>query len=166
MTQALSNWASIAEIVSAVAIVASLIFVGLQIRENTRATQAAMLQESVGYDIELLNQVASDPQLANDFTAFMYRGFEAVDEANRSRIDYQFGGMVRHWENLFLQYRAGYLSEEAWTARKRIIDGVVCSPGFSSFIGSPLGSIALSGYFLEYAAQVRREQGIADHENA
>jgi hypothetical protein len=165
MTQALSDWASIAEIVSAIAIVASLLFVGLEVRGNTRTARATMLQQSVGYDILLLNQLASDRQLANDFTTFMYQGFGAVDEANRSRVDYQFAGMVRHWENLYLQHCAGYLSDEAWAARRQIIEGVLRSPGFSAFIASPLGGSTISGPFSEFAEQVRREQGPLDTEN-
>ena len=62
MKQRLSDWASIAEIISAVAIVVSLIFVGMQIRDNTVATEAATFQDSVGYDLQLLTVVGSDPE--------------------------------------------------------------------------------------------------------
>ncbi len=34
----LSEWASVAEIIGGLAIVASLLFVGLEVRENTRVT--------------------------------------------------------------------------------------------------------------------------------
>ena len=98
-------------------------------------------------------------------TTFMHRGFGAVEEANRSQIDYLFAGMVRHWENVYLQYCAAYLSEEAWSARQRIIEAVARSPGFSASIASPLGGGTISGSFLEHAEQVRREQGLIDPED-
>jgi hypothetical protein len=41
----LSSWASIAEIVSAIAVVLSLIYVGTELRGNTRAVEAATLVE-------------------------------------------------------------------------------------------------------------------------
>jgi len=60
----------VAETVSAFAVVVSLIFVGLQIRDNTIASQAATLQDSVGYDLQLLVNVGRTPETARVFFTF------------------------------------------------------------------------------------------------
>ena len=39
----LSDWANIGQVIAAVAVVVSLIFVGLQIRQNTKSNQTASL---------------------------------------------------------------------------------------------------------------------------
>ena len=47
MNQKLSDWASIAEILGAVAIVISLVFVGFQISDGNRETRAATTQAAL-----------------------------------------------------------------------------------------------------------------------
>jgi hypothetical protein len=39
----LSDWANIGQVVAALAVVASLVFVGLQVRQNTKSNQATAL---------------------------------------------------------------------------------------------------------------------------
>lgn len=56
----LSDWAALAEILSAAAVIVSLIFVGAQIRENTRATHAATLQDHVEYEMDLVTRVGAE----------------------------------------------------------------------------------------------------------
>ena len=60
----LSDWVAVAEIFGAVAIVVSLVFVGIQIRDNTKATHAATFQDHMGYEIDFVSRVGSDPDLA------------------------------------------------------------------------------------------------------
>jgi hypothetical protein len=48
MTWKLSNVASIAEIIAAIGIIFSLIFVGLQINEGNQETRAATIQAAAG----------------------------------------------------------------------------------------------------------------------
>ncbi|NNC50519.1 MAG: hypothetical protein HKN51_05385, partial [Saprospiraceae bacterium] len=53
MKEILEEYALIAEIISALAVVTSLIFVGLQIRSNTKATQASTFHEIAALDIHI-----------------------------------------------------------------------------------------------------------------
>ena len=57
----LSSWASIAEIVSAVAVVLSLVYVATEMRGNTRAVEAAALVEVNKIAREHLLLVSSSP---------------------------------------------------------------------------------------------------------
>jgi len=50
MERKLSDWSSIAEIVAAVGVIFSLVFVGLQINEGNQETRAATVQAA--YDSE------------------------------------------------------------------------------------------------------------------
>ena len=73
METTLSEWASIAEIVSAIVVTLSLIFVGMQIRSNTVATQAATLQDSVGYDAQILTTVGATAEASLALYDFSFR---------------------------------------------------------------------------------------------
>jgi hypothetical protein len=59
MIETLQGYALLADIISAIAIIISLIFVGLQIKENTKATQASTFHEIAALDIELLLNFAN-----------------------------------------------------------------------------------------------------------
>jgi hypothetical protein len=54
MKEILEEYALIAEIISAIAVIISLIFVGLQIRSNTKATQASTFHKIDALDINIL----------------------------------------------------------------------------------------------------------------
>ncbi len=54
MKEILEEYALIAEILSAIAIIISLVFVGIQIRRNTKATQVLTFHEIAVLDIKLL----------------------------------------------------------------------------------------------------------------
>ena len=56
MKKTLSDWASIAEILGAAAVVVSLLFVGFQINEGNRETRATRIQAAI--DSEMLFQAA------------------------------------------------------------------------------------------------------------
>ncbi len=155
MKSRLSEWAATSEIIGAAAIVVSLVFVGLEIRSNTRATQAAMLQQTVGFDIEILLGQGRDPESARVFSGFM----TAPDTL--SEDDYLQGRLLasaslRHIENLFLQYQSGMLSDDGWAAREGMVRRAFDFPGFSEILDGPFG-LLFSGQFVEYVQQVRSE---------
>jgi len=60
----LAEWASIAEVVGAVAVVVSLIYVGIQVSENTGAVLAANRQQLVGRAHTATTSIATSPELA------------------------------------------------------------------------------------------------------
>jgi len=151
----LKRWASIAEISSAVAVVLSLIFVGLQIRDNTIATQAATYQDSVAYDIELLLTRGTSPDGSRLFWAFLESPDSLTEDEFRRGRDL-VGATMRHLENIFLQREAGMLSDDAWSARQPLIRSLVFTPGFSRMTSGDLGQF-YGGPFLEYAKEIRAE---------
>jgi len=57
----LSDWANIGQVIAAVAVVVSLIFVGLQVRQNTKSSQAATLQLNADYWLNYITAIA-DPK--------------------------------------------------------------------------------------------------------
>lgn len=93
----LQQAALLAEIISGIAIIVSLIFVGLQIQQNTKATRAASAfevnrmkaQNTLGYSLDsnasLLNRKLFDPSTA----------IEEYTEEERARADMLILGTVQ-----------------------------------------------------------------------
>ena len=82
----LQEYALIAEIIGAVAIVCSLIFVGLQIRQNSRISSVNAYQELIS-QISTMNSLRiQDPGFADLFWRFDHGQQPATDE-ERSRLE-------------------------------------------------------------------------------
>ena len=67
MNQKLSDWASIAEIAGAVAIVISLIYVGIQVNDSTRAVRSATASDAAALTLSWYVEVASDTERGGVF---------------------------------------------------------------------------------------------------
>jgi len=151
----LSDWAAIAEILGAFAIVVSLVFVGVQVRDNTKATHAATFQEHMGYEIEFVTRVGSDPELAALWESTQ-REFDKLDGKQKIQGKYLFLGAMRLWEGYYLQWRAGALSDDGWRAREPLVRSFASLP-MPAFGGASPNDEIFSGAFLDYIRQVRKE---------
>ena len=141
----LEKWALIAEIIGAIAIVVSLIFVGLQIRQgteetalNTKAIQASIRQSILHEDLEGL-------YLYMDYPFLNKRSDIEPDE--EVQIKAQIIAFIRMREVLWLQYKDGLLDEETWLSYRQPLTNVV----FQSQIGRDVWSgDSYSPAFREY----------------
>ncbi|WGK65155.1 hypothetical protein [Croceiramulus getboli] len=160
MKEILENYALIAEIVSGIAIVISLVFVGVQIRGNTRATQASTFQSIATLDINILLNFGSSKELAGLISTFRDNPDSLTDEEQNHGF-YLFGAEVRHVENLFLQNENKMLSAKHWQSRKALVDGIVLSEGFGALLKHPFRKY-FDGSFIAYGIDQRRKLGIED----
>jgi hypothetical protein len=153
MKRTLAEWASVAEIIGALAIVVSLVFVGLQIRANTRATQNATYQQSVGYEIDILLSLASSsPEARDQYRARMGRGAAESDAPGQNL----FVASIRLWEDMYLQHEAGSLADWAWKSREPVITSFALGPGAAQMLEND----SLTEGFAKYVRSVREEAGL------
>jgi hypothetical protein len=153
----LSDWASLAEIIGAVAVTVSLLFVGVEVRRNTIATQASTLQDSVGYDVQILSAVGATSEASMALWQYTFQT-DSVSGEQLVQGRWLFASAVRHWENIYLQHTAGTLSEDAWNAREPALRVLVTCPGWDEFMESGLGGM-MGGPFLEFAREIRAAAG-------
>jgi hypothetical protein len=107
------------QILSATAVVLSLLFVGLELRQNTRAQRAQTRQELANASRELLLTIAANPSVARAYSA-MYGAQGGFSDSTVSQLDslqarYVMFANLRNIENVWLQYRAGIVGEEVLT---------------------------------------------------
>jgi len=116
----LQKWSDVSQIVGALAVVASLIYVGIEIRSNTEATQAATRQAALQADIEYLGSVL-DPATLLRAEVKLNQGLELSPEEQYVLIERQHVNF-RVFENAFYQYSYGLLVPERWETYRRIIE--------------------------------------------
>ena len=113
--QKLSDWASIAEIVSGLAVVVTLIFLIVEVNGNTEATLAANRQSVAARVETMLLAVATSPELAS---VIEKAGQETPLDALEFRIYNMYvSARARNAEEAFLQFQDGQLSEQYFSTR-------------------------------------------------
>lgn len=155
MKEILEEYALIAEIMSAIAVMISLIFVGLQIRSNTKATQASTFHEIAALDIHLLLSLGASKESSRIISTFRENP-SALDEEEHNHGFHLFAAEIRHVENLFLQNENKMLSKKNWESRKSLVVGMVLTPGFGALLESPNKQF-FDGSFIQYAERLRKQ---------
>jgi hypothetical protein len=114
----LSEWASIAEVVGAVAVVISLVYVGVQIGENTIEVRESNRQQLVNRSISATAGVAASPELVGVITK-VGEGSE-LSPGEASQYAYFVRGLLYDVQEAYLLNREGRLSDEYWETRDAI----------------------------------------------
>jgi hypothetical protein len=117
MKEKLQEYALLAEILSATAVVASLIFVGFQVQQqseetalNTRAIETAAYQDLIS-QIGLINTLVIEN---GDFAEIRVKGFSGAgfdNQAERSRFSAYANLVVRHGDLAYRQFTQGLISK-------------------------------------------------------
>ena len=110
----LEQLGSLAEILGAVGVIASLVFVGLQIRQNTKATRAQIHEQITSTYLSFLNSALLNPEA--------YAAGISVTEDEFSRLTpgertYFFGtalGFFKQFELMYVQNQTGIMDKEIW----------------------------------------------------
>ncbi|MFT7653895.1 MAG: hypothetical protein ACI9UU_003009 [Candidatus Azotimanducaceae bacterium] len=116
-----SKWTQPAEILAILGVVFTLIFLIVEIRENT----AAVRTESYGQSIDRLNEwrlsLGSDKELTRIFLDFQQKGFENFDEIELQQLNFIYGALWSIYEAAY--YAQGYetMGAEEWGRHQSMI---------------------------------------------
>ena len=134
----------LSQIVAVVGIFASLIFVGLQVRQNTKAIRATSHHAITDSFNAINNLILSDPKVARIMRLTM-AGSEEMDEDERVSANYMLLANMRIFETLYYQYKNGTLDKKLFDAELKSLKWVVTLPGFLAWW--PVNPISLSDEF-------------------
>ena len=111
----LSDWANVAEIVGAVAVIVTLAYVAVQIEQNTVAVEASTRQGRLDFGWQQAELLITQPGLA---TLVMEAEQNADDLNAEERLRfYEFTTWrFATWELTFLENTDGLIDEETWAA--------------------------------------------------
>jgi len=116
MQHKLSDWANIAEIIGAVAIIISLIYVSIQVRDNTNAIRSAATNDAATAMQSWYMSIGSNEQTSIVF----YNGMTSPDTLNREQM-FQFI-MITH--AAFLGFQNSFELAEQGTLDPEIRDSI------------------------------------------
>ncbi len=104
-------WRETAEVLGVVGVVASLIFVGVGIRQNTYAVRGATIQAVSQQSLDLVMAGLDNPELRSAFTAARE---DRLSPEQRNLINWFISAKLRADENRFRQVELGILEESTF----------------------------------------------------
>ncbi len=110
----LSELADFSEVIGAIGVIASLIYVGFELRRNT-LTLRAQAQES------MVGGYMSSIELLSGNAAVMAKGFKSTPESfaafsDADKVIYLtiLFGFFKHFEQMFVYHKRGFIDESEW----------------------------------------------------
>jgi hypothetical protein len=146
----IQNWAAIAEVVGAVAIVVTLIYLAVQIRDGNREARANTIQAAIRNEMEVGAVIA--PYAGIWDKVLTGEHLDPGEEVRTAIILYNL--LLTESENRYYQFRSGYLDTQAWEGREASLRRIVQLPIYDVWKGTP-GSLNHSADFLKVLEDLR-----------
>ncbi len=121
------------QIVAVIGIFASLIFVGLQVRQNTKALRATSHHAVTDSFNAINNMMANDPAFARRWRLSL-AGDDGLDEDERVSVSFMRLAYMRIFETIYYQYKNGTLDRKLFDAELMTLKWTVTQhPGFRTW---------------------------------
>jgi hypothetical protein len=140
MNQKLSDWASFAEIVSGIAVVVTLVFLVLSIRDNTATTRAAVYSDMIDEFNELGRSIFEDPELSRLFDAYIDQTTAELEETEQRRLRKVALSEFRSYEKAYFNRQYGVIGDAEW---ERMQSGMCLNYDRATSLGMQLGQIGV-----------------------
>lgn len=107
-------WGAVGELVGALAVVASLVYVGRQVRHSAAVARVEAVDALTAKLIDVSLLVASDPAIASLVARVQYGGatYQDLTVPERVQVGYIYYGMLQHLLGLWERYTAGLMTRE------------------------------------------------------
>ena len=109
----LEQYAQIGEIIAAIAVIASLIYVAQQLHQNTDKMRVSNAQHFVDFNISLVGPIVTNRELA-DLWIKGDSDFEVLDPVDKQRIVMFEWQAIAGWHNFFNLRQKHLMSDEQW----------------------------------------------------
>ena len=130
------NWealGAIGEIIGALAVFVTLVYLATQIRQNTSAVRAAAQDSSVGAVTDIRSHVFSDPEI----TKIYLKGLEdpdSLDPVEKARFTLVMHNILWSLWNVYSQSSFAELSSDIWESQIHVVKRVFGSNGGQQFL--------------------------------
>ena len=130
MTRSLQDWAHLAEIIGGIAIILSLIFVGLQISENSKQVRSETAHNVTAGLQSWYNQIGGSAQAAANFR----KGMSAPETLSPDQaVQYlmQVHSVMLIYQTMYFLGTEGTLDDEMNSAMSSALRAALPTPGFA-----------------------------------
>jgi hypothetical protein len=115
----LGDLGNIGDFLGAIAVLVTLVYLAIQVRQNSSTSRAQIRQALADSQINYLNSRVTDPYIrAVSFK--MYSG-EELSKAENYALRVHLLAHIRLFENYFTQYVLGTMDKEDWRALRAVI---------------------------------------------
>jgi hypothetical protein len=128
------NWdavGALSEFAGAAAVVISVAYLAIQIRQNSKAMRSATRSDIARGQIEYNFRMAENPDMTKALYAFL-RG-DDINEKERVVAGQALSGISRAFENQYFSHIEGDFSESVWLGYRTNIAWSVQQPGFAKY---------------------------------
>ena len=147
MNEQLQKYAVLAEVISALAVVVTLIFLLIGIRDNTAINKAQMFEKLLS-DINQHNlTILQDPDLSRIWFARSPDLPDTLSEDDLGRLNYMYRIVFRIYDAAFYSNRYGFLGEGEWARIEVGLCGIRRSMADEMWRSN---QDAMSGEFIEF----------------
>ena len=125
------NWEAIGavgEMLGALGVIATLGYLAVQIRQNTRAVRSNTSQAITDSRVDFLASVTDDADVARIFYSGLV-DFESLEGIDRGRFSLLMARFTATMENYFYQHRQGTMDTEQWTRMLETLRFFMATPG-------------------------------------
>lgn len=123
---------NIAQAIAAAATVLSLLFVGFQIRQNTRALKATS-HHAITDSFNAINALIIDDQNTASIWRRGWGGLEQLDADEAMSFSYMMLAYMRIFETLYYQYKTGTMEEQLYEAELNTLRWAFSNPGMRAW---------------------------------
>jgi hypothetical protein len=112
-------------------VVGSLIYVGLEVRQNAKATRAATMNNIMSNWSEAYRGLSDSESIGN----LVWTGVQDpnnLNGADRWRLSIQLAALTHNFQNAHYQWSLGVYDEGAWDAQSQYLVNLMSLPGFRS----------------------------------
>jgi hypothetical protein len=127
-SMSLQEFAELGAAMSGVGVIASVIYVSIQISHNTRAVRASAFQQVVNSFAAISFDIAKEKNLV-DLYLRAGRDFAALDDVERAQYSLMLLSFLRRSENVFFQSEIRMLHSEHWSGIRESIKAIMAPPG-------------------------------------
>lgn len=123
---------AVGEVLGALAVVVSLVYVGAQVRLNTAAIRAETAREVVASIRAVNTAIASDPELNRIFMTYV-EDPDALPFHEQARALHVLFNFFRAFEDAHHQFATGNLEPDIWAGWGRMLSDYMGAPGLRRY---------------------------------
>lgn len=122
------NWnavGAIGEVLGALAVLITLVYLALQVRQNTKAMKRTAFQELINYHGTIADFYST--REGAELVAKARHGLDQLDEPDRIRILNLVGKSFSHLQNVHQQWTEGFINESQWNQLSAVLVATLSS---------------------------------------
>ena len=124
---------ALGEFLGSFGVVATLVYLALQIRQNTRATRSQTAQGTFQLSFDVVNSVVTGGNVSL-WIRFQTDGLDNLSEEDAQAASILARAVITSYDNHHYQYRRGNLDEEIHLAYKNRLIGLLSRPGLRAWV--------------------------------